>query len=227
VGAEALVRWRHPEQGVLPPAEFVPIAEETGLILPLSRWLLAEACREGAAWGVQLSVNLSSRQLLQPRARLIDEVGSALAGARLVPGALCIEITERAMAEDPGAAVEAAGALKGLGVGLALDDFGTGHSSLDYLRRLPLDIVKIDRAFVAGMDAEGEAIVHALVEMCHATGASVLAEGIETPEQARRLRALGCDLGQGVYFSPPLGAGEIGALLATGRSLAPANAGPG
>jgi diguanylate cyclase (GGDEF)-like protein len=231
VGVEALVRWRHPEQGVLQAAEFVPVAEETGLILPLSRWLLAEACREGAAWSgvddLRLSVNLSSRQLLQPRARLIDEVASALAGARLVPRVLCLEITERAIAEDPDAGIAAAEALKGLGVGLALDDFGTGHSSLDYLRRLPLDVVKIDRAFVAALDPEGEAIVRALAEMCHAIGATVLAEGIETAEQARRLRALGCDLGQGIYFSPPLGAEEIGALLRSGGSLAPAGAGPG
>jgi diguanylate cyclase (GGDEF)-like protein len=232
VGAEALVRWDHPERGSLDPFQFIPVAEETGLILPLGRWVLKQACEQGAAWvaasrpkDFRLCVNLSARQLQQARLRLADEVASALAGSGMPASALCLEVTEGAAMQDVEATVAALRELERLGVELALDDFGTGSSSLGHLRRFPLDVVKIDRSFVAEVTLdEGEAIVHALVEVCHALDATVLAEGVETPEQVRRLKQLGCDLGQGTCFSPPLPADELKRLLDSGAPLLPANA---
>jgi diguanylate cyclase (GGDEF)-like protein len=223
VAVEALLRWRHPERGAVEPSEFVPIAEETGLILPLGRRLIREACAQAAGWPeeIRLSVNLSARQLQQPQARLVDEVGSAVASSRLDPGRLCVEITEGAVLQDQEAALAAMRALERLGVKLAVDDFGTGYSSLTYLRRFPIDVVKIDRSFVSQVTTgrEDEAIVHALVEVCHALHAAVLGEGIETGEQALKLRELGCELGQGLHFSPPVSADEIGAMLRNGKPL--------
>jgi diguanylate cyclase (GGDEF)-like protein len=229
VSVEALVRWRHPERGTLEPDEFVPVAEETGLILPIGRWVLEQACQRAAWWaemgGVspRVSVNLSARQLGQPRLRLGDEVSAVLARTGTPPSALCLEITERAVMQDVEAAGEAMSDLKRLGVQLALDDFGTEYSSLDHLRRFPLDVVKVDSSFVADVDdsVEGEAIVRALVSVCHALGAEVLGEGVERPEQARRLGEMGCDLGQGTGFSPPLSPEEIDELVVSGRTLVP------
>jgi diguanylate cyclase (GGDEF)-like protein len=231
VGMEALVRWQHPSRGVVPPDEFVGIAEETGMALKLGRWVLGEACSQAAAWRdadkLAVSVNLSARELQQARIRTIDEVSSVLATSGLPADALTLEIKESAVMQDADAALATMGELKRLGVRLALDDFGSGYSSLTYLRRLPLDLVKIDRAFVAELagNEEGQAIVHALVEVCHAVGAKVLAEGVEGPEQARLLRELGCELGQGDAFSPPLDAEAATRLLASGRPLVAANAG--
>jgi diguanylate cyclase (GGDEF)-like protein len=229
VSVEALVRWRHPERGVLQPLEFVPVAEETGLILPLGRWVLEEACRQALTWasgrqaGPRVSVNLAARQLGQPRLRLADEVSGILARTGLGAERVSVEITERAVMQDVEAAVEAMQGLKRLGLQLVLDDFGTGYSSLRHLRRFPLDAVKIDRAFVADLDEgpEGEAIARALINVCHALSVSVLGEGMERPEQADRLRAMGCDFGQGDCFSPPLAAEEVRVLLASGRALVP------
>jgi diguanylate cyclase (GGDEF)-like protein len=233
VGYEALVRWRHHERGVVDPLEFIPVAEETGLILPIGRWVLNTACEQAAAWSAHFEglpapivcVNLSARQLQQPPLRLVDEVASALAGSGLEPSGLCLEITERAVTGDVDAAVGTMEDLKGLGIEIALDDFGTGYSSLSYLRRFPLDTVKIDRAFVRELteNDEGEAIVHALIDVCHALHAQVLAEGIETEEQAVRLRDLGCDLGQGTCFSPPLRPERMEELLTSGTPLLGAN----
>jgi EAL domain-containing protein (putative c-di-GMP-specific phosphodiesterase class I) len=214
------VRWDHPERGLIEPLEFVPIAEETGLILPIGRWILETACEQAAGWTgdrVRLYVNLSARELQQPRLRLVDEVASVLGAAGLPADALCLELTENAVMQDVEAAVTAMAELKTLGVELALDDFGTGYSSLNYLRRFPLDTVKIDRSFVGELSGgDGEAIVRALIDVCHALRARVLAEGIETPEQIRMLRKLGCDLGQGTCLSPPLDPGRFSKLLAGG-----------
>ena len=220
-GVEALIRWHHPDRGVVRPLDFIPVAEETGLILPLGRWVLREACAQAAAWTrpgappLVVCVNLSARQFQQPRLRLADEVASALAGSGLAPGALCLELTESAVMQDVEAAIVAMRELGRLGVELALDDFGTGYSSLSYLRRFPLGLVKIDRSFVAELtaDPETESIVHALIDVCHALGATVVGEGIETETQASRLIELGCDLGQGAHFSPPLKAAELEPLL--------------
>lgn len=220
VGVEALVRWRHPRRGRLQPAEFIAAAEETGLILPLGCWVLREACHQAAHWarsaeGFRLCVNLSARQLQQPRRRLIDEVAAALASSGLPPSALCLEITESAVMHDVESAVGTVAELKRLGVGMALDDFGTGYSSLSYLRQFPFDIVKVDRSFVRELtvDPEGEALVRALIEVCHALGATPVAEGVETREQAERLAALGCGLGQGECFSAPVSAARVEPLL--------------
>jgi diguanylate cyclase (GGDEF)-like protein len=213
VAVEALLRW-----GQAPAAEFIPVAEETGLILPLGRKLIREACGQLAGWPpeVRLSVNLSGRQLQQPSARLVDEVGSAIAASRCEPERVCVEITEGAVLQDQEAALAAMQALERLGVKLAVDDFGTGYSSLTYLRRFPIDLVKIDRSFVGALatDPEDAAIVRALIEVCHALHASVLGEGVETEEQARKLAELGAELGQGRWFHPPMGAEELRRVLA-------------
>jgi diguanylate cyclase (GGDEF)-like protein len=216
VGVEALVRWNHPARGRIEPLEFVPVAEETGLILPIGRWVLAEAALAAAGWpGLTLYVNLSARQLQQPRLRLVDEVAGALSRAGREPGAVCLEITESAVMQDAEAAIASMRDLKSLGVGLALDDFGTGYSSLGYLRRFPLDVVKIDRSFVRDLNdgAQGDAIARALIDVCHALEARVLGEGIEDADQADRLRSLGCDLGQGSHFGPAMPARALGPLL--------------
>jgi diguanylate cyclase (GGDEF)-like protein len=226
VGFEALVRWRHPERGLIEPLDFIPIAEETGLILPIGRWVMRQACEQAARWvrdgepSPKLFVNLSARQLQQPRLRLVDEVASALKGSGLPPRSLCLEITESALI-DVESAVATLNDLKRLGVELALDDFGTGYSSLSYLRRFPFDIVKVDRAFVGELteSGEGEAIVRALIEVCHALHAEVLGEGIETSQQAVALRGMGCDLGQGRLFSEPLSAEGLAPLLDAGARL--------
>jgi diguanylate cyclase (GGDEF)-like protein len=229
VGYEALVRWQHPERGRVDPLDFIPIAEETGLILPLGRWVLARACRQAAEWGelgeAALCVNLSARQLQQPRVRLVDEVTAACAGAGLDPGRLCVEFTEDAVMGGLEEAIAAMEDLNRRGVQIAVDDFGTGWSSLGHLRRFPISRVKIDRTFVRELTEsdEGDAIAHALIDVCHALHAEVTAVGIETADQAGRLRELGCDLGQGDYFSAPLPPEEMEKLLRSGAPLLGAN----
>ena len=226
VGAEALLRWHHPTQGILLPDAFVPLAEETGLILPIGRWVLEEACRCGRSWHDRyrtapvVGVNLSARQFQDPG--LVEAVSSALLMSGLEPSCLKLEITESAMMADAEER-ETLDRLKGFGVQIAIDDFGTGYSSLDYLRRFPVDELKIDRAFVAGLGRRGgdTTIVRAVVGLAHALGLTVVAEGIETEAQVRRLRELGCGLGQGHYFHRPLSADGISALLE--RSLATVN----
>jgi diguanylate cyclase (GGDEF)-like protein len=231
VGYEALVRWQHPERGVVDPLEFIPVAEETGLILPLGRWVLKTACAQAAAWSgmadASLCVNLSARQLQQPRVRLVDEVTAAYAGAGLEAQKLCVEFTEEAVMGEVDDAIAAMEDLNRLGVEIVLDDFGTGYSSLNHLRRFPIGRVKIDRSFVRELTEsdEGEAIVHALIDVCHALHAEVIGVGIENAEQAAHLRELGCDLGQGDYFSPPLPPQEMGQLLKSGAPLLGANSG--
>ena len=220
VGAEALARWAHPARGVVLPDAFVPLAEETGLIVPLGRWVLAEACRQGRAWQDRfptpptVSVNLSPRQFQQPG--LVEEVAAALRSTGLAPDRLQLEITEGAVMADADGAVATLRQLRGLGVRLAIDDFGTGYSSLGYLQRFPIDLLKVDRRFVAGLgrDAGDTAIVEAVVGLAHALRLRVVAEGVETVEQAGRLRELGCELGQGYHFGRPAAAEAMAALMA-------------
>ena len=226
VGVEALVRWRHPERGVVSPAEFIPLAEETGLILPLGRFVLDEACRQVGEWrrlhpeldGLVVSVNLSPRQFRQ--ADLDGQVAAALQRSGLDAGSLCLEVTEGVMVEDVEAATSTLNGLKALGVSISVDDFGTGYSSLSYLKRFPLDYVKIDRSFVAGLDEKVDSeIVRSVIRLAAAIGISVVAEGVETAEQLDRLEALGCPLVQGFYLARPQPAGDTEALLVAATTL--------
>jgi diguanylate cyclase (GGDEF)-like protein len=220
-GVEALVRWRHPKRGVVLPEHFVPLAEESGVIRELGRWVLRTACHQGALWrarypghpGLQIGVNLSGAQLREPG--LVDEVAEALASAQLDPSGLTLEITETALMESFESAIEQLDALKRLGVDLAIDDFGIGYSSLRYLRRLPLDNLKIEKSFVDGIGRSDDepALLRAIVDLADIFGLTVIAEGIERPEQRERLLALGCDLGQGHLLSEPLPPAEADALL--------------
>ena len=221
VGMEALVRWEHPERGLISPAEFVPLAEETGLILPLGRWVLKEACKQAREWQdlypdclPTMSVNLSARQFQQPY--LLQEISSVLDETELEPCGLVLEITESVLMEDARANIATLEGLKGLGVGLAIDDFGTGYSSLDYLKRFPVDVIKIDRSFVDGLgqSPKDAAIVQAVIDLATALDLEPIAEGIETPEQARQLSDMGCRVGQRYYFARPLPSNEVTSLLA-------------
>jgi diguanylate cyclase (GGDEF)-like protein/PAS domain S-box-containing protein len=222
VAAEALVRWDHPERGLLEASQFVPLAEETGIIVPVGAWMLDEACRQAASWSgdgdaAAVSVNLSARQLSRPD--LVDVVDRALRESGLNPDRLWLEITESVLMEDPDAAVNALERLRALGVHLSVDDFGTGYSSLAYLRRFPVDALKVDRSFVAGLgrDPEDSAIVEAVVSMAHSLGLSVIAEGVETDGQLARLRDLGCELAQGFYFAAPVPSSALDRLTARAR----------
>jgi diguanylate cyclase (GGDEF)-like protein len=220
VGVEALLRWQHPERGLLAPADFIPNAEETGLIVPIGGWLVEEACRQAVAWdaapprrALRVSVNLSARQLLHGDVQ--DLVAGALARTGLDPGRLCVEITESVLMEDADAGVGAAKSLKALGVRLGIDDFGTGYSSLGYLRRFPVDEVKLDQTFVTrlGASSEDSAIAAAIVNLGHALGLDVIAEGVETQSQLSALRALGVDSAQGYLFAPPQPAADLATRL--------------
>jgi diguanylate cyclase (GGDEF)-like protein/PAS domain S-box-containing protein len=208
---EALVRWQHPERGLVPPGDFIPLAEETGLIVPIGNWVLREVCRTLRRWrdelgvdGVQCSVNLSVRHLQQPD--VVATVRAALAEHDVRADQLVLEITESAVMENGSGTVETLEALKAMGVRLALDDFGTGYSSLAHLHRFPLDILKIDRSFTAalGDDHQGASIAGAIVSLAQALGLSTVAEGIEDAAQQRRLEALGCTYGQGFLFARPM-----------------------
>ncbi len=229
-GAEALVRWRHPTRGLVSPDEFIPLAEENGLILTLGRWVMAEACEQVAAWergpGLTddffLSVNLSPVQLQQ--AEFLSEIESILKATGLAPQRLVVELTETAMFQDTETTIAKLADLKRLGVRIALDDFGTGYSSLGYLRRFPVDILKIAREFVVPSDRDADewAFAHAIVALGHTLGLRIIAEGIEEAAQADKLRGLGCELGQGFYFARPVEAGAIEAAMALERPSAAA-----
>jgi diguanylate cyclase (GGDEF)-like protein len=219
VGAEALVRWRHPTHGLISPMRFIPMAEETGLILPLGRYVLDQACRqvrsirEGLNVDLPISVNLSPRQFQE--SGLLAQVEAALAAHGLPSELLIFEITETMVMEDLSGAREVMKKLNRLGVRLAIDDFGTGHSSLAYLKQFPVHEVKVDRAFIQGV-AESQvdlAIVRAIIDLARAMGISAVAEGVEIEDQAAELNMLGCPVGQGYYFSHPLPAGAFGELL--------------
>jgi diguanylate cyclase (GGDEF)-like protein len=223
IGAEALIRWRHFERGVVSPATFVPVAEDTGLIVPLGRWVLREACRQAKEWqgratkGEQfaMSVNLSVREFAQPD--LVKAVASILEETGLPPQALRIEITESAIIGQKHPAIETVEQLRALGVAIHLDDFGTGYSALSYLHRLPLDAVKVDRAFTSSIDHEERPlhVVRAIVSLAHAIGLEVVAEGVTNLRQLELLRSMKCDLAQGFIFSRPCNTEEMEALLET------------
>jgi diguanylate cyclase (GGDEF)-like protein/PAS domain S-box-containing protein len=222
VGAEALVRWQHPERGLVTPSEFVSLAEETGLIVGLGAWVLEQAAEQAARWqadGIsdfQVSVNLSARQLAQHD--LTEHLWAVLRETGLRPEHLCLEITESVLMDDADATLAAIERVHALGVKLAIDDFGTGYSSLGYLKRFPVDAVKIDRSFVDGLgvDPGDTAIVSAVIGLAHALGLRVVAEGVETRAQLDELAALGCDRAQGFLFAQPRPAEEMHKLI--GRS---------
>jgi EAL domain-containing protein (putative c-di-GMP-specific phosphodiesterase class I)/CheY-like chemotaxis protein len=222
VGVEALVRWRHPERGLVSPAAFIPLAEATGLIVPLGRWVLAEACRAVAAWNARrapgaaplnVAVNVSSRQLQDPG--LLEDVAAALRASTLPAGRLVLEVTESVLLDNLEAALGRLEALRALGVRVSLDDFGTGYSSLAYLQRLPVDVLKIDRAFTSQVAAGGRsaAFARAVLTFAGALGMRTVAEGVETEAQHGELRTLGCDLGQGFLYARPLEPEALAAFL--------------
>jgi diguanylate cyclase (GGDEF)-like protein/PAS domain S-box-containing protein len=220
VGAEALLRWQHPERGLLQPEDFIAVAESSGLIVPIGEWVIGEACRQAAVWNdgtrrepIYVSVNLSPRQIV--RSDVTASVRDSLRETRLDPELLEIEVTERALLENGEACARVLAELKRLGVRIVLDDFGTGYSSLSFLKRLTIDALKIDRSFVGGLgrDTEDGAIVSAVLSMAGALHVGVTAEGVETLAQLARLRAQGCEFGQGFLFSKPASADELGALL--------------
>jgi diguanylate cyclase (GGDEF)-like protein len=209
VGVEALVRWAHPTRGTVAPSEFIPLLEETGLITTVGRQVLSRACRDGANWhragyDLEIAVNVSARQLDSDD--FLADIESALAESGLDPHKLVVELTETALMHDPDAATRQLTAISALGAKVAIDDFGTGYSSLDHLRRFPVDILKIDRCFIARMlrDSQGEALIHTLVRLGDALGVGTIAEGIENAEQLRLLRAHNCQRGQGFLFAHPL-----------------------
>ena len=218
---EALVRWQHPDRGLLLPAEFVPIAEETGLIVPLGRSVLETACRDLARWRrehptlseVSVSVNISGRQLADRS--LVDDLEAVIASTGVEPESIVLEITESLLMDDVEFSHQTLARLKRLRVQLAVDDFGTGYSSLSYLRSFPVDLLKVDQSFVAGLGAEDgdEAIVAAIIRLAHTLGLEAVAEGVETPAQLARLRALGCNLAQGFYLARPMQASDAFASL--------------
>ncbi len=217
-GVEALLRWRHPARGIVMPDQFIPTLESSGLIVPVGGWVLEEACRQGATWNrsghaLRISVNVSGKQL--DRDRIADDVHSALSKSGLDPGQLILELTESTLMKDVEATIERLHLLKAIGVRIAIDDFGTGFSSLAYLRRFPIDILKIDRLFVSSMTTtvEAAAIVHTLVELGKALGIETIAEGIETDDQHQRLSAENIDHGQGFLFARPMEAHELDHLL--------------
>jgi EAL domain-containing protein (putative c-di-GMP-specific phosphodiesterase class I) len=219
-GVEALIRWERPHHGVVSPAEFIPLAEETGLIVSMGAWVLEEACAQLATWRRQrpeeelsMSVNLSTRQLQHPD--IVEHVRSALKKTGIAPSSLTLEITESVLMDETEKVLATLRALKSLGVQLAIDDFGTGYSSLSYLHQFPFDILKIDKAFIGrhGDGSDESPLVRAIVELARTLGLRTVAEGIETPEQLDKLVELRCDLGQGYLFAAPLEAAEATTFL--------------
>ncbi|MEQ1886108.1 MAG: EAL domain-containing protein [Bryobacteraceae bacterium] len=221
VGFEALLRWRHPERGMVSPGDFIPAAEELGLIVPIGEWILKEACRQLKCWqnllpkahALSMNVNLSVKQLHDPK--LVSYVSETLKETGIEPASLKFELTESALMTEIESAKATLTQLRALGVGLKLDDFGTGYSSLNYLRTLQFDSLKIDRSFIAKIqwDAETTAIVAAIINLAHILRMQVVAEGIETEEQFHMLKNMGCDIGQGYFFAKPLPAEEAERFL--------------
>jgi diguanylate cyclase (GGDEF)-like protein len=226
-GVEALIRWRHPAAGIIAPDRFIPIAEESGLIVPIGRWVLDTACAQAAAWqeaghSLGMSVNVSARQLENDS--LVDDVREALRSSGIEPGSLILEITETTLMRDPDAAAQRLHSLKALGVCIAIDDFGTGYSSLTYLRQFPVDALKIDRSFISGLAASREssnALIHTLVQLGKALGMKTLGEGIEDLAQLEHLQREQCDLGQGFLFARPLDAAAVEEFLASAEPTQP------
>jgi EAL domain-containing protein (putative c-di-GMP-specific phosphodiesterase class I) len=221
-GFEALLRWNHPQRGLVPPAEFIPLAEEIGLIVPIGEWVLRRACVDAMSWSedIKVAVNLSPVQF--GNRNLVAEVAAALQRSGLAPHRLELEITETVMLEDTEGTLGTLHALRDLGVSIAMDDFGTGYSSLSYLRRFPFDKVKIDRSFIEGLGQGGDcdAIVRAVTELCRQLGMSTTAEGVETEDQLSLLRDGLCTEAQGYLFSRPLPAGAVPGIFATLRAAA-------
>jgi diguanylate cyclase (GGDEF)-like protein len=221
-GFEALLRWEHPVRGLTTPEDFIPLAEQSGLIMSLGRWALREGCRQMQAWrrehpgcgALWLSVNLSSRQFLHPQ--LVQEIHDVLAETGLPPDRLRLEITESVIMDDPAAVGGILHRLRAAGIRVAVDDFGTGYSSLAYLHRLPLDTLKIDRSFVHQMheDPTLEAVIQTVISLSGRLRLETVAEGVETDEEARALHRMGCRFGQGFLFSHPLAPADAGRLLA-------------
>jgi EAL domain-containing protein (putative c-di-GMP-specific phosphodiesterase class I) len=228
IAVEALLRWEHPARGLLAPGEFLSVAEQSGLILPIGKWALEQACLEARRWSASdhegpapyVRVNLSSRQLAQPD--LVKTVGEVLQRTGLPPSRLGLEVTEGVLMEEADSPVETLQALKQLGVRLLLDDFGTGYSSLSHLVSFPIDVLKIDRSFVArlGGDPRDEAILGAVLGMSRALGLTVIAEGVETEVQVGRLRALGCMFAQGYLFARPAPPEEMEGVVREGSDAA-------
>jgi EAL domain-containing protein (putative c-di-GMP-specific phosphodiesterase class I) len=226
-GFEALARWKHKDQGLINPSQFIPVAEETGLIIQMGEWILRQACSQTRAWQDQyptenpltISVNLSGKQLAQPD--LIEQVEKILRETNLDPSALKLEITESAMVENEEAARGMLRRLRTLGVGLSIDDFGTGYSSLSSLHRFPISTLKIDASFVRRMSGQNEntEIVRTIMSLADNLGMDVTAEGVETLEQVTKLRTFGCEKGQGFFFSRPVSAANAEALLTETISL--------
>jgi len=221
-GAEALVRWEHPERGPIPPERFIPLAEESGEILDLGRWVLERACEQAALWqrelpgsGLKVGVNVSVLQLEHPG--FPGALAGVLRSTGAAPEGIVLEITESSLLEHESRVAEALWRIRRSGVMLAVDDFGTGYSSLSYLDRFPVDYIKVDRSLVRRIETNGErtvSLLEALVVFAHSLKMRVVAEGVETPGQLETLRGIHCDIGQGVLFSGPLPAAGAGAFLA-------------
>lgn len=215
VGAEALIRWQHPERGLIPPDTFIPVAEQTGLIIPFSNWVVSTAFRQATQWPEHLFLSINLSTIKFKGGKLAERIESALAESAIRPSRVELEITESVMLEDAPGALAQMHTLKALGVRLAIDDFGTGYSSLSYLRTFPFDGLKIDRSFLSRLEGgeEDRAIILAIVDMGRTLSLTVTAEGIETAEQLRMLKAISCDEGQGYLLSKPLDADAFTELL--------------
>ena len=226
LGVEALARWMHPSRGMVPPAEFIPVAEERGLIIPLGRWVIREVCRQNRDWrraglvAPRVAVNLSAWQFTDKD--LVSDIGDAMAQYGVGSEEFEVELTESVLMTDPERANSVLQRLHRMGVKIAIDDFGTGYSSLSYLKRFPADALKIDRSFICGLpgDADDRAITQAVIAMAHALGLKVVAEGVETEEQLGLLRALGCDEAQGYLFGKPMAAAQIATRLQSAAAAA-------
>jgi EAL domain-containing protein (putative c-di-GMP-specific phosphodiesterase class I) len=223
-GAEALIRWRHPERGLILPVQFVAIAEDSGLILEIGRWVLREACRQARTWTdagrpVSVAVNISAIQLRDPR--FLEYVCAALTESGLEPRYLELELTESVLMQHVESTASVLQSLRDMGVQIAIDDFGTGYSSLSYLQKFPVDSLKVDRSFIHEIttDPDYAPIVSAVISMGKSLNHRVIAEGVESREQVAFLQARQCGEGQGYYFSPPLPAEEFASLLRTDAAL--------
>jgi EAL domain-containing protein (putative c-di-GMP-specific phosphodiesterase class I) len=219
-GVEALLRWQHPTRGLVPPMDFIPLAEERGLIVPIGRWVIQAACRQIRDWrsaglhAPAVAVNLSARQFASDT--LVDDIEAALAAHQVAPADLAVELTESVLMADPERASHVLRQLHQLGIHISIDDFGTGYSSLSYLKRFPAQTVKIDRSFIAGLpgDKDDVAITEAVIAMAHSLGLNVVAEGVETAEQLDTLRRLRCDEAQGYLLGRPMPAADLAKCLA-------------
>ncbi|HBB33039.1 MAG TPA: GGDEF domain-containing response regulator, partial [Cyanobacteria bacterium UBA9273] len=224
-GAEALARWYHPKRGLVSPSEFIPLAEKTGLIVPLGEWVLKTACIQARAWQdagfypLRIAVNLSGHQFSQPH--LGSLVVDILRETGLDPSYLELELTESSLMQNPEAAIATLQELKALGIRISIDDFGTGYSSLSYLSQFPFDVLKIDRSFVCQLteDAKNTTITTAILQMAHGLNLKVVAEGVETSNQLAFLQGHQCDEIQGYWFSPPVSAEIFSELLSSGKGL--------